>query len=170
MMRTIVYLALGSNLKSRQKNLSAAITGLKSHGELLALSRVYETEPVGYREQPAFLNQACKMAIKYSPLELLDATQGIEKEIGRRPTFPSGPRVIDIDLLFYGERIIHVHGLDIPHPKLHERRFVLEPMCEIAPDLVHPELALTMRELLAHLKDEHWVRPVEGDDDVRTVR
>jgi len=162
MLRSIVFLALGSNLGDREKNLEAAISALKAQGELLAKSRIYETEPVGYAGQPAFLNQVCKLAMKYSPTELLEVTQRIERELGRKPTFPSGPRIIDIDVLFYGERIIHATNLDIPHPKIPERRFVLIPMCDIAPDLVHPELGKTMRELADRLTDSHWVQPIEG--------
>jgi len=164
MLRSIVYLALGSNLGDREKNLDAAITALKAHGEVMAKSRVYETEPVGYKDQPAFLNQVCKLAVKYSPTELLDATQRTERELGRKPTFPNGPRVIDIDVLLYGERIIHTTNLDIPHPKLPERRFVLVPMCDVAPDLVHPELGKSMRQLAKAAKDSSWVRPLDGGD------
>jgi len=164
MLRTIVFLALGSNLGEREKNLESAITALKGHGELLAKSRIYETEPVGYTDQPAFLNQVCKLAMKYSPTELLVTMQRIERELGRKPTFPSGPRIIDIDVLFYGERIIHTTNLDIPHPKLPERRFVLEPLCDIAPDLVHPELGKPIREIVTKLTDSHWVRPIAGGD------
>ena len=164
MLRSIVFLALGSNLGEREKNLESAISALKAQGELLAKSRVYETEPVGYTDQPAFLNQVCKLAMKYSPTELLVVTQRIERELGRRPTFPSGPRIIDIDVLFYGERIIHTTNLDIPHPKLPERRFVLMPLCDIALDLVHPELGKSIRELADGLTDSHWVRPFEGGE------
>ena len=164
MLRSVVFLALGSNLGDREANLAAAISALEGHGELMAKSRVYETEPVGYEDQPAFLNQVCKLAVKYSPTELLDATRRIERELGRKPTFPNGPRIIDIDVLLYGERIIHTTNLDVPHPKLPERRFVLVPICDIAPDLVHPELGKSMRELAGELDDSHWVRPIDGGD------
>ena len=162
MVRSIVFLALGSNLGERAENLESAISALQEHGELLNTSRIYETEPVGYADQPAFLNQVCKLAVKYSPTELLEVTQRIERALGRRATFPSGPRVIDIDVLFYGERIIHTINLDIPHPKLAQRRFVLVPLCDIAADLVHPELGKTVRELAHELTDSHWVRPIDG--------
>ena len=162
MLRSIVFLALGSNLGEREENLESAISALQAQGELLAKSRIYETEPVGYEDQPAFLNQVCKVAMKYSPTELLEVTQRIERELGRKPTFPSGPRIIDIDVLFYGERIIHTTNVDIPHPKIPERRFVLVPMCDIAPNLIHPELGKSMRELVDESTDTHWVRPMGG--------
>jgi 2-amino-4-hydroxy-6-hydroxymethyldihydropteridine diphosphokinase len=162
MLRSIVFLALGSNLGEREENLESAISALQAQGELLAKSRIYETEPVGYEDQPAFLNQVCKVAMKYSPTELLEVTQRIERELGRKPTFPSGPRIIDIDVLFYGERIIHTTNVDIPHPKIPERRFVLVPMCDIAPNLIHPELGKSMRELVDESTDTHWVRPIGG--------
>jgi 2-amino-4-hydroxy-6-hydroxymethyldihydropteridine diphosphokinase len=162
MLRSIVFLALGSNLGEREENLESAISALQAQGELLAKSRIYETEPVGYEDQPAFLNQVCKVAMKYSPTELLEVTQRIERELGRKPTFPSGPRIIDIDVLFYGERIIHTTNVDIPHPKIPERRFVLVPMCDIAPNLIHPELGKSMRELVDESTDTHWVRPIDG--------
>ena len=169
-----VYLGLGTNIGDREANLQEAIERIKGLGlEIIRASSIYETEPVGYHDQPWFLNQVIEanMALDWQILSLLKALQNIEREMGRVRTIVNGPRVIDIDILFYGEYVgcffeegstatAHARTpiLTIPHPRLHLRRFVLAPLCEIAPDLVHPELKKSCSELLAALDDPSIVR------------
>ncbi len=112
------------------------------------MSRVYETEPVGYTEQPNFLNQAVEIEPSFAPAELLLFLKSTEKKMGRQKNFRWGPRLIDIDIVFYGSRIVRENGLVVPHERLHERRFVLEPLCELAPEFVHPTLGKTAGKLL----------------------
>jgi 2-amino-4-hydroxy-6-hydroxymethyldihydropteridine diphosphokinase len=116
---------------------------------LLACSPVYETKPWGYTDQPAFLNQAVAGEANLSPVDLLTHLKKIETTLGRKPTFRYGPRQIDIDILFYDDLILQTPALILPHPRLHERAFVLAPLADIAPNLVHPGLGKSVRELLA---------------------
>jgi 2-amino-4-hydroxy-6-hydroxymethyldihydropteridine diphosphokinase len=195
-----VYLGLGSNVGDRQANLREAVARIKKLGvEVVSQSSIYETEPVGFKDQPWFLNQVIELRVDLevtfgdvSMAELFDAThdqrnldyasslwahdlfkalQRIEREMGRERTIPDGPRVIDIDVLICGNQ----HGfwaetrgsamaragpayLSLPHPRMHLRRFVLEPLCEIAPEVIHPVLKKTCREMLASLDDPSIVR------------
>ncbi len=116
-------------------------------------SSLYETRPWGVKEQPAFINMAVEAETGLSPEELLAAAKGIEKEMGRADTFKWGPRIIDLDILFYDDIVINRKHLQIPHPLLQERRFVLAPLSEISPDKVHPALKKTVRQLKEELKD-----------------
>ena len=116
-----------------------------------ALSSVYETKPWGYAHQPSFLNLVCRVDTNLAPQELLGAAQEVERILGRAPTFRYGPRVIDVDILLYGDRVVDTQDLRVPHPLLGERAFVLVPLAEIAPELVHPELGVSIRELLERL-------------------
>lgn len=183
-----VYLGLGSNVGDRQANLCEAVARIEKLGfEVVRHSSIYETEPVGFKDQPWFLNQVVELRIDMiksasdqqhrdhaSSLRVLDlhkALQRIEREMGRERTFPDGPRVIDIDLLLCGDlacawaetqgsatAIAGPAYLTIPHPRMHLRRFVLEALCEIAPEVIHPVLKKTCGEILASLDDPSIVR------------
>jgi 2-amino-4-hydroxy-6-hydroxymethyldihydropteridine diphosphokinase len=145
----IVYLALGSNLGDRPANLRAALEALPPEVRLMDESPVYETPPWGYADQPAFLNMAVKAETGLAPRELLAYLKGIEIRLGRTPTFRNGPRQIDIDILFLDDLVLDEDGLIIPHPRLHERAFVLVPLADVAAQVVHPVLKKSVLELLA---------------------
>ena len=163
------YIALGSNLDSelgtRKETLSAAIRRLGCLGRVAARSSLYETEPVGYRDQPAFLNAVVALDTQLEPLALLRELLAIERESGRDRTHGplKGPRTLDLDLLLMGDRVFADEELSLPHPALAQRRFVLAPLAEIAPELRHPESNQTMADLLALLPDE-------GENRVSAVR
>ena len=184
---TIVYLGLGSNLGCRETNLSQAKEGLggMSNGDpiaasdssadnppvsqnesrreirLIRASSVYETEPWGFPSQEKFLNQVLEAETKISPVELLHAIKTLEKKMGREDGVRFGPRLIDIDILLYGDDKVDTPELQIPHPRLHQRAFVLIPMAELAPDLVHPVLGLSIGDLCLQVDGKsgvkHWV-------------
>jgi len=147
----IVYLGLGSNLGERQSNLNAALAALPPAVRVLCSSSVYETEPWGYRDQPPFLNQVVEGDTGLAPLDLLAHLKQIEAALGRQPTFRYGPRLIDLDILLYGDQVVNLPGLTIPHPHLAERAFVLAPLAEIAPEVRHPQSGSTMRELASKI-------------------
>jgi len=144
-----VYLALGSNLGDRLANLKQAIAALTPQMEVKAKSQVYETPPWGYEDQPRFLNQAIKAKTYLDPEPLLKHLKRLELALGRKESFPNGPRLIDIDILFYDDRVLSTPSLIIPHPRLHERGFVLLPLMDIDPDLVHPVNKTSVREMAA---------------------
>jgi 2-amino-4-hydroxy-6-hydroxymethyldihydropteridine diphosphokinase len=154
----IVYLSLGSNLGDRESNLRTAIDKLRGLGNPLAVSSFYETEPVEVAAQPWFLNCAVKLDTEKMPRQLIAAILAMEQEMGRQRKQAKGPRTIDIDILLFGSSIIEIPSLTIPHPKLHERRFVLEPLAEIAPEARHPVFKRTMRELRDALPAGQTVR------------
>ena len=146
----IVYLGLGSNVGERERNLQTAVERLQSNElRVTRLSSVYETEPQGMRNQRWFLNLAAEVETDLFPRQLLGRIVRIERELGRRRMIENGPRTIDIDILFFGNAVVQTGELTIPHPRFAERRFVLEPMVELAPDLRDPVSRKTMRELLA---------------------
>lgn len=144
----LVYLSLGSNLGDRLQNLAAAEEQLPPGVQVENRSKVYETEPWGYIDQPRFLNQVLSAHTSLSPLDLLDYLKGIEVSLGREPGFRYGPRSIDIDILVYGDQVIDLEKLKIPHQRLPERAFVLVPLAEIAPDLVLPGSGTSIKDLL----------------------
>ncbi len=152
-----VYLGLGSNLGDRQENLDRALGLLSQRLGSLQISSVYDTEPAGNINQPRFLNMVCQAYTRLAPMELLTLVKGIELKIGRAPGKPDAPRPIDIDILFYGDQVIEVPELVIPHSKLTERAFVLVPLDEIAPDLVHPVSGKMVKELLERVKEKQGV-------------
>jgi len=154
----IVYLSLGSNLGDRAGNLRSAIERLSTLGKVIRLSSFYETEPVEVTEQPWFVNCIVEMDTEKMPRQLLTGILALEREMGRHRTQHKGPRPIDIDIVLFGNSIVATADLTIPHPAMQERRFVLEPLNEIAPDVRHPKLQRTVRELRDALPPGQVVR------------
>ena len=146
-----MYLSLGSNLGDRAANLATAIERLRELGEVVAVSSFYETEPMEFADQPWFLNCAVAVKTELMPKQLLSRMLAIERDMGRRRIRPKGPRIIDIDILLFGNSVIRTPDLEVPHPAMHQRRFVLQPLAEIAPEVRHPGLKRTVRELLEEL-------------------
>jgi 2-amino-4-hydroxy-6-hydroxymethyldihydropteridine diphosphokinase len=169
-----VYLGIGSNLGHREENLAQAIRRLGEPsppaGAGLALpllrplraSSIYETAPWGYADQPAFLNCVVEAETDLAPLALLALGQQVERELGRQPTFRYGPRLVDVDILLYGDLVLDLPDLQIPHPRMTQRAFVLVPLAELAPQLVYPALHPALRLTIAEL-----ARRVEGKDGVK---
>ncbi len=158
--KELIYLSLGSNLGNRNANLKAAIEALPPEVKILDQSAVYETEPWGYSDQPDFLNQVLKAETRLSPQQLLTHIKEIEVQIGREPGFRYGPRLVDIDILFYGTKILKEDNLEIPHASLKERAFVLVPLVELAPDIVYPGSNQPISDFIMDL-DTTFVRPFQ---------
>ncbi len=156
--RETAYLSLGSNLGDRAANLRAAVAQLDAAGRLLAVSALYETQPLDVPDQPWFLNCVAAIETDKTPRELLQLALRIEATMGRLRLRDKSARNIDIDVVLFGDRIVDEPGLKIPHPAMHQRRFVLEPLVEIAPEARHPELGKSARELLAVLPSGQIVR------------
>lgn len=156
----MIYLGLGSNLGDRETNLAKALQALAHKVTIGSVSSIYETEPVGYHNQPWFLNMVCRGTTHLAPFDLLSFAKEIETQLGRVPSFPNAPRPIDIDILFYDDQVIKTETLTIPHPRINERTFVLVPLAEIAPDLVHPVSRLSIADLLATLADSQQIKEV----------
>ncbi len=155
-----VTLSIGSNLGDREDNLSKAIKLIEENGEkVIQKSPIYETEPVGYQEQGEFLNQALEIESKKEIKELIQDFQEIEKKLKKDKKVENGPRTIDIDILYYNSEIINEANLNVPHPRMHERLFVLKPLNDIQPNFKHPVLLKTTSELLKDLKSNNQVKP-----------
>ena len=152
------YISAGTNLGDRRANLRFALDSLAKREVVSNASSVYETEPVGFLEQPWFLNQVIELKTDLVPPELLSLCREIEASRGRIRTFPNAPRILDLDILLYGDIVINEEGLIIPHPRLAERKFVLEPLVQIAPNVIHPLLKKPMRSLLQDCGDLSEVR------------
>lgn len=156
-----IYLSLGSNIGDRERNLRMALELLSARElRVLHASRIYETEPVDYQAQAWFLNQVVEAETTWFPVQLLTRIGRVERELGRKRTVLKGPRTIDIDILFYAAAVVDTPRLEIPHPRIAERRFVLVPLAELAPDLRHPVTHRTVRQMLENAPPA-LVRPVE---------
>ncbi len=154
------YIALGSNIGDREGNINKAVEILKQKLKIIKTSSLYETKPMYIEKQGWFLNGAAKVETELMPKELLDFLKIIEKELGRKEVERNGPRIIDLDILFYGSQIVNENDLHIPHPKIQERAFVLVPMAEIEPNLIHPIYNKTISKLLTELNyNKSEIRP-----------
>jgi 2-amino-4-hydroxy-6-hydroxymethyldihydropteridine diphosphokinase len=158
------FLSLGSNLGDRLGNLRRAIDKIEESGriEIKEISPVYETEPVGRQDQGWFLNLVLRIQTSLEPLALLERLQSVEDGMGRTREKESGPRNIDLDILLYDDRVVDLERLTIPHPRMHERKFVLVPLTQIAPELLHPGLQRSVEELLTLCRDKSEVRSYPG--------
>ena len=145
------YIGLGANLGDRLATLNRAVERLAMLGVVESVSPVYETDPVGFADQPAFLNAVLCLSTDRAPEKLMSNLLEVEQELGRVRTFPNAPRSIDLDLLLYDDAVIDQADLTVPHPRLHERAFVLVPLNDIAPDLLHPQLSVPVSSLLQRL-------------------
>jgi len=161
-----VFISLGSNQGDREKALIEAAASLSPEITPTAFSKIYETPPWGYDQQPPFLNQVIRAETSLPPLELLDKFKAIEKDLGRKPTFRYGPRVIDVDILFYDATIISSGRLTIPHPEIEKRAFVLVPMMDIAPDFIHPVNGRSITNLLKDLPTEN-IKEYQSEEEIR---
>jgi 2-amino-4-hydroxy-6-hydroxymethyldihydropteridine diphosphokinase len=158
---TLIYLGLGANIGDREASLRTALDQLDAPDlRLRRVSSLYETEPIGFREQPWFLNLAAEFETELSPDQLLHRMQKVEMDMGRTRTIANGPRTIDIDILLYGDSAIKTEELEIPHPRYRERRFTLAPLAELNPDLRDPITGRTMSEMLAGLTGQS-IRKIE---------
>jgi 2-amino-4-hydroxy-6-hydroxymethyldihydropteridine diphosphokinase len=159
-MLNLAYLSLGSNIGDREAHLRDALARLGAAGRVVARSSFYEAEPVEFTRQPWFLNCAAALETGQTPLQLMATILQIEKEMGRRRVQKKGPRSIDIDILMFGDTVMDSEELTVPHPAMHQRRFVLEPLSEIAPNAVHPIFKKTISELRDSLQAGQAVRKI----------
>lgn len=158
-----VYLSLGSNVGDREANLRAGITALSGAGvRVTRVSTFYETEPVDYLKQAWFVNCVVEGMTEVAPLELLGNLREIETRLGSKKVVAKGPRLLDMDILLYGAVVIDTADLQVPHPRMHLRKFVLVPLVEIAPGVVHPKLGMTAVQLLERTEDQSQVRRMDG--------
>jgi 2-amino-4-hydroxy-6-hydroxymethyldihydropteridine diphosphokinase len=157
-----VYLSIGGNLGNRKLNLENALIALaKRLGIIVTVSHVYETEPIGFESDKQFLNMVVLIETTLNPQEIIDEIMIIENDLGRRRVADQYiSRTMDIDLIFYENQVIYKEGLTVPHPRMHERKFVLIPFCDIAPDFIHPVLHQSIKEILETSKDTSTVKPL----------
>ena len=155
----VAYVALGANLEDRLTTLRQAVDRLGDLGTVEAVSPVYETDAVGYLDQPAYLNAVARLRTELGPIPLLERLLAIETDLGRVRSFPNAPRTLDLDLLLYDCIVLDTPDLILPHPRMHERPFVLVPLADLAPNLVHPSLSRPIAGLLAALNPASGVRP-----------
>jgi 2-amino-4-hydroxy-6-hydroxymethyldihydropteridine diphosphokinase len=156
-----IYLSLGSNLGDRAQNLRDALAALHKAGiDVTRTSSMYETEPVDYLDQPWFVNMAAEAETELPPAAVLQALRGIETDMGNKKTVAKGPRLIDMDILLYGDDVIDTPELQVPHPRMHLRRFVLQPLAEIAPRVRHPISGLSPSQMMAQANDPSTVKKI----------
>jgi 2-amino-4-hydroxy-6-hydroxymethyldihydropteridine diphosphokinase len=165
-----VWLGLGSNLGDKRAHLQRALDSIAASCRLLEVSSLYRTEPVGFKNQDWFLNCAAKVATELGPRPLLELLQSIERQLGRGERIKNGPRTIDLDILLYGGLVVEENGLVIPHPRMHERLFVLAPLREIAASLVHPRSGKTIEQLAASLRNAEHVEVYDTKPQVSATR
>jgi len=168
-MPKLVYLSLGSNVGDREAQLLDALARLGAAGRIVAVSSLYETEPVEFTEQPWFLNCAVALETTKTPRQLMMAILRIEEEMGRRRVQSKGPRSVDIDILLFGDAMVNSTEVTIPHPAMQQRRFVLEPLAEIAPDALHPVFKKTIRELRDDLPAGNIVRKLRTEPRISRI-
>ena len=164
---SVVFIGIGANLGPVHENFTRALRSIELRARVVAVSSLYESDPVGPQDQPKFTNAVVKAETELSPFELLDYLKTIEKEIGRKKTKRWGPRVIDLDIIFYGNLVISTDSLVIPHPRAHERRFVLEPLLEIEPDAWHPAKNMAVRDICSGLGDSQGISITDGPGVLR---
>ena len=154
---SIVFIGIGSNLGDRVANCKKAIDEISSIAKVVQISSLYETDPVGKEDQPEFINCVVEIETELSPQDLLKHLNRVEEELGRVRHEKWGPRIIDLDIIFYDDQVIIDQNLEIPHPRAHLRRFVIEPLCEIAPEFIHPKFSISVLELLNKIEDDKRV-------------
>ena len=160
----VVFIGVGANIGPVRENFARALRSMEECARVVAVSSLYESDPVGPQDQPRFTNAVVKAETELSPFELLGRLKTIEKEIGRKKTTRWGPRMMDLDIIFYGDLVISTDSLVIPHPRAHERRFVLEPLLEIEPAAWHPVKDMAVRDICSGLGDSQAISRTGGPE------